>query len=246
MQFKLFDVPEVGAGVQQGATLSDPAVVAKDGVFTVTLDFGVAVFDGSPRFLEISVKKAGTINPPSLLAPRQAVTPVPYAIHSISASQLAGVPATSLVRVDADGNVGIGTATPAPGVRLEVNGPTRVSAGGSGGFLQFGTPGGETGLSIQGDNRFDLRFNGHTVALAAGGNTGPTRYENGILLNTNGNVGIGMGNPFPASPWKLEINGPTRLRPVGDAGGAIQFSTPNGETGMSILGANRADVLYLR
>lgn len=244
MTFKLFDTPTVGTGVQQGTAITNPGVAASAGVFTVTLDFGVTVFDGSARFLEISVKRAGTASPPSLLSPRQAITPVPYAIHTLSASQLDGLPATSFVKADASGNVGIGTSTPAPGVLLEVDGPTRLAPGGSGGYLQVGTPGGETGLSVIGDNRLDLRFNGQTAVLSAAGNTGPTPYQNGIVLNTNGNVGIGMGAPFLPSAWKLEVNGPTRVTPVGDAGGAIQFSTPNGETGMSILGQNRADLRF--
>jgi hypothetical protein len=239
MEFKLFDTPDLGTGAQQGATVSHPTVAVKDGVFTVTLDFGVAVFDGTPRFLEISVKKAGSEDPLSTLAPRQAITPVPYAIRTLSAGALAGG-----VSSDGVGNVAIGTELFPPGVRLNVEGATRVSPGGSGGFLQIGTPGGETGLSILGDNRVDLRFNGQTLALVAGANAGPVQYQNGVLINTNGNVGIGMGAPFPPSPWKLEVNGPTRVTPVGAAGGAIQFSTPNGETGMSILGRNRADVRF--
>ena len=44
------------------------------------------------------------------------------------------------------GSVGIGTMRPAKDVRLEVNGPVRVTAIGSGGFLQIGAPNGETGL----------------------------------------------------------------------------------------------------
>ncbi|MFN0130175.1 MAG: hypothetical protein ACKV19_26210 [Verrucomicrobiales bacterium] len=234
MQFKLFDTPDVGTGTQQGRTIEVLDVAANDGVFSVLLDFESAVFDGSPRFLEIAVKNAGDF---SALSPRQAITPVPYAIHSFSAT-------AGGIQSNASGNVAIGTSMFPPDVRLHVDGITRFTTGGSGGFLQIGTPGGETGLSIIGSNRADLRFNGDTLALAAAGNTGPTPYENGIILNTNGNVGIGMGNPFPPSPWKLEVNGATRITPKGAAGGAIQFSTPNSETGMSILGANRADVRF--
>src|SRR5688500_4300578 len=56
MQFKLFDTANVGAGVQRGDTKTLSAVPVANGVFTVTLDFGAAVFDGSPHFLEISVR----------------------------------------------------------------------------------------------------------------------------------------------------------------------------------------------
>ena len=53
-------------------------------------------------------------------------------------------------------------------------------------------------------------------------------------MNTNGNVAIGMDSILPNSQWKLEINGPTRITPSFD-GAAVEFSKPNGETGMSIL-----------
>ena len=141
------------------------------------------------------------------------------------------------------GNVGIGTATPTPGVRLEVNGSTRVTAGGSGGFLQIGTPNGESGLGVVGANRFDLRFDGATLKLAAGVGTGPPPPQYGITINTNGNVGIGMASPLIASQWKLEVNGATRLTP-GGSGGAVYISAPNGESGLGIIGANRADLRF--
>ena len=49
MQFKLFDTPDVGTGTQQGLTVTNPIVVVTNGIFTVQLDFGAAVFDGSTR-----------------------------------------------------------------------------------------------------------------------------------------------------------------------------------------------------
>lgn len=239
MQFRLFDTPLVGTGTLQGTAITIPDVSVKDGEFSALLDFGVAAFDGTPRYLEISVKPAASPDAARTLTPRQAITPVPYAIRSLGP----GSSAEGVVS-DGSGNVAIGTNAFPPGVRLNVGGVSRFSAGGSGGDLQIGTPGGETGLSMVGGNRLDLRFNGHTAVLAAGPNAGPTPYQNGIVLNTNGNVGIGMGAPFPASTWKLEVNGPTRITPVGPAGGAIQFSVPNGETGMSLIRANRADVRF--
>ena len=51
MEFKLFATTNVAVGAQQGATQSLPAVPVTNGVFVVSLDFGAAVFDGSPRFL---------------------------------------------------------------------------------------------------------------------------------------------------------------------------------------------------
>ncbi len=246
MQFKLFDTPDAGTGTQQGSTITDPAVVAKDGVFTATLDFGVAVFDGSPRYLEISVKKAGSGSPLSTLAPRQAITPVPYAIHTLSAAPVSGG-----VQADASGNVAIGTNTFPPGVRLNVDGNARISTGGSGGYLQIGTPGGETGLSVIGSNRFDLRFDDSTLTLAAGTGQEPPGAGFGMTFNTNGSMGIGMSGRKAKPPWKLEVGGPTRILPEGNEfiGKAIQFSTPNGETGISLMpngdiSTSRADIRF--
>ncbi len=95
------------------------------------------------------------------------------------------------------------------------------------------------------ESRFDLRFDDKTLTLAAQpGVQGAPASHNGITINTNGNVGIGMESLLPDSQWKLKINGPTRLNAGGSAG-AIEFSTPNGETGMSILSDfDRADVRF--
>jgi hypothetical protein len=48
MRFRLFDTPEAGTGTPQGEAVEVPGVAAQEGVFTAVLDFGVAVFDGSP------------------------------------------------------------------------------------------------------------------------------------------------------------------------------------------------------
>src|SRR5262245_56521817 len=53
MQFKLFDTATVGTGTQQGATITNLAVQVTAGSFSLPLDFGATVFDGSARFLEI-------------------------------------------------------------------------------------------------------------------------------------------------------------------------------------------------
>ena len=67
------------------------------------------------------------------------------------------------------GNVGIGTSTPAPGIRLDVNGAAILRPGGNGGgVIGFGTPNFETGMTISGNNRADIRFNGSTLKLVAG------------------------------------------------------------------------------
>ncbi|MCI0539999.1 MAG: hypothetical protein L0Z50_32740, partial [Verrucomicrobiales bacterium] len=76
------------AGAPLTNPINVPSVRVTEGAFTVTLDFGgVAIFDGSPRYLEIGVSKGGS--PYSTLDPRQKIASIPYAITSISAATAA-------------------------------------------------------------------------------------------------------------------------------------------------------------
>ena len=73
--------------------LTNAPVGVTNGLFTVTLDFGAGVFDGSTRSLEIGVRSfiaSNNINintnAYTVLSPRQTLTSVPYAIQAINAS----------------------------------------------------------------------------------------------------------------------------------------------------------------
>jgi len=134
MQFKLFDA--ISSGNQEGATLINPSVAVSSGVFTVNLDFGAAVFDGADRFLEIAVKRnAG--DQFTVLTPRHKILSAPFAVKSkssdtattaISAGQLDGLPSSSFVQFDVNGDVSIGTTS--TGSKLTVAGVIESTAGG--------------------------------------------------------------------------------------------------------------------
>ncbi len=99
-------------------------------------------------------------------------------------------PNTNGIAINTTGLVGIGTINPQ--AKLEVN------PGGIGSMF-FGTPNGETGFSIRTNataNRADIRFEGSTLKLvaAAGGVVPPS--QNGVAINTVGNVGIGTATPL--------------------------------------------------
>jgi hypothetical protein len=106
MQFKLFNTPDVGTGEELGIVTKSNVDVA-NGVFTVALDFGEDVFDGSDRFLEIAIRPAGSIDPYTVLAPRQPITSSPYAVRSVKADSaetaanatlLGGIPSSGFVQ----------------------------------------------------------------------------------------------------------------------------------------------------
>jgi hypothetical protein len=77
--------------------LTNALVNVTNGLFTVTLDFGPGVFDGSTRSLDISVRSYGDTNAYTVLSPRQALTSAPYAIQALSAYNLVGTVPNSLL-----------------------------------------------------------------------------------------------------------------------------------------------------
>ena len=84
-EFKLYDDPNVVFGNQVGSTISKYDEMLIGGVFTVELDFGMGVFIGDARWLEIEVAPAGTgsFTP---LSPRQELKPTPYALQAETVS----------------------------------------------------------------------------------------------------------------------------------------------------------------
>jgi hypothetical protein len=79
--------------VQQGSYLTNTATAVSNGLFTVTLDFGAALFAGADCWLDLAVRTNGS-GAFTALIPRQMLTSVPY---SITAGKLAGaLPSTQL------------------------------------------------------------------------------------------------------------------------------------------------------
>lgn len=104
-EFRLYDGASGGTLFGTQTRLGVPV---SNGVFTVQLNFG-AQFPGATRYLEISVKPAGSANPFTPLAPRQPITGTPYAIRALNAgtadtatnsTQLGGVAANQFVQTN--------------------------------------------------------------------------------------------------------------------------------------------------
>ena len=175
MQFKLFDTATLGTGIQQGSTLPKPNVMVTAGGFTVLLDFGASVFDGSERYLEIGVRPAGSPNPYTVLGPRTQITSSPYAINT---QQLGGVPASRYVKAEANGNVAIGPGVPAH--RLAVLGGPPWTGDGWGGALE-----------LENASAIAWRANTSNVKFGIG------RTENGLFFfRTNSPLGTTTNGPI--------------------------------------------------
>src|ERR1041385_2302487 len=83
---KLFD--DLNAGNQIGPTITNAAQSISNGLFSLTLNFGSDIFNGQDRWLEIAVRTNGSAEPYVLIAPRQKLTPAPYASFAARAGSM--------------------------------------------------------------------------------------------------------------------------------------------------------------
>jgi hypothetical protein len=86
-RFKLY--ADSFGNTQAGSTLLTNGVPLTNGLFTVTMDFGPGIFNGSNYWLGVGVRTNGGGGYTDL-NPLQAVTPTPYAIFADTASNLSG------------------------------------------------------------------------------------------------------------------------------------------------------------
>jgi hypothetical protein len=78
-EFSLFDA--ASAGTQIGSTQTKTNVAISNGLFTIpNLDFGAGAFNGEARWLQIGVRCPAGSGDYTILTPRQALTPAPYAL----------------------------------------------------------------------------------------------------------------------------------------------------------------------
>ena len=157
LQVGLWDATNAGTQLGNTETLADVEVT--EGLFTVMLntqgDFGTQVFDGNPRYLEIAVQ-CGEETTFTTLAPRQALTPAPYALTSGSTQAL-------------QGNV-VSDAAPETGEALVWDGSTwspQVAAGAPG-------PKGDKGDQGDPGPQGDVGSQGPTGPKGDTGDIGPT------------------------------------------------------------------------
>src|SRR5207249_1275486 len=89
LQFTLFNAVTNGSVIGMTNTLADVPVT--NGLFTITLDFGASAFGGDARWLEIGARPGASTGSFTTLAPRQPLTPTPYAIYANTVGNFIGI-----------------------------------------------------------------------------------------------------------------------------------------------------------
>ena len=179
IQFSLFDA--ASGGSQIGATQTNAAVTVSNGVFTVSLNFGAAAFDGTDRFLQISIFSTAT-NAFVDLTPRQQITSAPYAVRALNAGLADNATNTANL-----GNVPAGNFVQTNDSRLSDN---RNPTAGSGDYIQ-------NRVTQQPTSNFNISGNG-TAGGTLSANVVRTATEYRIggnrVLSVAGNGNIFAGN----------------------------------------------------
>ena len=250
-EFSLHDADSLGNQVGSALTVSDVQLV--NGRFTVQLDFGVNVFQGDARWLNVRVRSphdptnAGPFTP---LAPRQSLTAAPYSLQTrgIFVDDLgrAGLGTTSL----ANSALTIQGTNPGNGVAQwlhlqdvdgndnwhlnNLSGGFNFAETGISDFRLFLAPGGNIGIGTSNpSNR--LTVNG---AANFNGNVGIGNFSPHNPLTVAGNASItgslGVGVNVPAA--KLDVVGTMRLSPTPSDpfGGELIIFGQNGSLNLTI------------
>ncbi len=221
-EFRLYDAPTGGNLLGTETQLNIPVAA---GVFSVRLSFAPALFNGTNRFLEISVRSAAAPGGYQQLLPRQTLTSVPSAIRSLTsdnALQLGGILASQFVltndtRLFNDRNPLANSPnyiqnsnTPQASSNFNVSGNGTVSGTLSGNFVSAGTQFNLGGNRILRASAFNLvlglgagigdlsvGFRNTIVGNGAGTNFGVDGRENSIFgMEAGTNIGNGVANAY--------------------------------------------------
>lgn len=193
------------ANIGSGAT--PVTLTVTGGQFNTTLDFGSVHFDGSDRWLEVAVRRAGSTF--MLPLPRQRLTATPYALRSAFSTATRGISVDSSGRVTSGPSATayrFGISSTSQGELLELNSSNTTYAIMT---LNNTSSGGRPWamLSTGGDypsGAGDLVF--RDIAAA----------QDRLVLGADGNVGVGTRTPTA----KLDVVGRVKCQVLEITGGS--------------------------
>lgn len=198
LEFTLYGTPNGGASL--GSPVVRPATVS-NGVFNLALDFGATPFAGDARYLEVRVRRAGTASWSSPLAPRQAIRPVPYALHASRAGTVGDNAVTtaglqnSSVTAGKLANAAVTTAA------LQNNAVTAAKI--AGGQVVKSVNNLKDNVTFVAGPNVTLTSDPTANQLTIGSAGSPFVLNGGSAYYNGGNVGIGTDNPQS----RLQVDG---------------------------------------
>ncbi len=203
LTFTLFNTNSTGVAL--AGPMTNAATAVNNGLFTATLDLGNQ-FPGANRWLEIAVRTnvAGAF---ATLAPRQPLTPTPYAIFANTASNLSGTITTAQLPGTIVVNYGTasGAAATALGTNTVASGAMALAAGSSTLASGFGAV--AMGVNTKATNYAATALGSSTTAsgstaTALGNNTtasGMVSTALGAYTTASGSVSTALGQNTTAS-----------------------------------------------
>ena len=129
LQFTNYDMATGGNAL---GGFNTNALPVTNGLFTVTLDFG-AVFDGTPRWLEIS-ERTNSTGAFATLAPRQLLAAAPYATYAAAAGTASSMPGLTILQ-NSSGAPDVIAGSP---VNWVASGVVGATIGGGGATIYYG------------------------------------------------------------------------------------------------------------
>jgi hypothetical protein len=227
--------------------LTNSAVAVSNGLFTTTLDFGLGVFNGGPRWLELAVRSNGSAAAFTPLNPRQAITATPYAIQAANAGTAANASSVLGLAVNTNlSSVTLGTGNTASAAFATVSGGTANNASAAYATVSGGTDNTASGeRATVGGGYFNMASGDRSVVAGGYGNeaSGYTAFVGGGL----GNILAGwlVDRIYRAGRWTLSRRLPAMVGFVLAAVGLIasrQVNTPGLEIGCLALAIFGADM----
>lgn len=235
VQFTLFSVSSGGSAI--AGPVVQAAIGVTNGLFTTTVDFG-SVFNGATNWLELAVRTNGAGSFSPALAPRQQLTPTPYAVYAEKANA-AGLTGT-VAAANLPANVALLNTSQTFTGSNNFAGPATITRSASG-VPSGGSIDASTFLHVN-NSATDGNTSSPDVAGIAFGNNSTRQaivggtfgndyldfYTGGLLttpkmrIDINGNVGIGTDSP----QWPLHVVGAG-----GGSSGIIAAETTGGNGG---------------